>query len=283
MPHPKQPRQKQAENVLRKTDSETSVTLQIQDAYHSHTAENVTLRPSERDLADVIKAVNLVPKDARLPEVLVDEAATDADFTAAVEKLPLPLRAHLLKILHTPIEQGRIEDPRFYHRSGTATFSNPADEALMRRRLLLRRYDDIRRFRESLNLLLPLIRNEKIKYLRKCLSCGQVFLAVRENQWYWPPSCAKKERQKKWTKRYKEKHLHPYKRPSSRATIVSEEVEKLESVRRSLKLWKKPPETREEKMELAAQSDITLRECEAALKIISSEQKKKRAKTAPKR
>ncbi len=251
-------RQNKVKTILRKTQGKTSGTLE---------------RGPELNLADVIEWVNWVPRDARLPESFSEPVSTNVEFAAAVEQLPLPLRLHLLEILHQSIAQGRIQNPRLYRRTGTATFDDPEKEAVMRRLLVLSRYDDIRTFRQALHLILPLIRNEKIKYLRECPTCGKVFLAARENQWYWPTVCAKKQRQEKWASEYKKKHGHSYRRTREPRYLVK--------IRKALERWGdlfNP--TLENKKDLAANADVTLRQCEEALNYIKKPTKTKRVKTA---
>ena len=165
-------RQNKGENVLDKTLGETQSAkkvLHVKDGdswvpFSEYVTTRwkdflpvLTIEEDELDLSDVIEWANWVPKDFPLQHDLIafNETDTDASLTTAIEKLPEPLRSNLLKILHTPIAQGRIRNPRLYRRSGSAPFDDPEREALMRRALLLSRYGDIRRFRESLDLLLP--------------------------------------------------------------------------------------------------------------------------------
>jgi hypothetical protein len=134
-----------------------------------------------------------------------------------------------------------------------------------------------RKAHETLTNIVPQIQNDDIKHLRVCPLCGKIFYAVRKNQHYWPEACAQKARDEKWRRGYAEKHGHTYKAPSREPRFIAK-------VRRILedRYQGSFRSTAENKKELAAYANVTLKECEEALKNIAAH-KKKRAKTARKR
>lgn len=139
-------------------------------------------------------------------------------------------------------------------------------------------YGRIRRARGALYEMVRLIKNEEIGYLRECKVCGQIFFASRKDQWGCTLAHSKKQRQEKWraTSGYQ-----PKPRPK--------QPRRLASIRRSLERWSGEfNPTYENLKELAAQADVTVKECEAALEFIEQTKvktpmTKKRAETARKR
>ncbi|MBA3515410.1 MAG: hypothetical protein H0T77_13665, partial [Pyrinomonadaceae bacterium] len=124
----------------------------------------------------------------------------------------------------------------------------------------------------ALREMVCLIKDEEIGYLRECKVCFQIFFASRKDQWGCTLAHSKKQRQEKWlsTSGYQ-----PKPRPK--------QPRRLEAVRRSLERWAgKFEPTYENLKELAAQADVTVKECQAALDFID-QHKNKRAKTASKR
>jgi hypothetical protein len=206
-----------------------------------------------KKLADIIKRVNLVSKDDKLPETIAPSLAEILptipkieELEAAIATLPQKLAAYLRSMLHEEPWEG---------------FS-PTGRILRVISVYNRIYSD----REALYRVISLIEDKEIGYLRECRNCGRIFFAGRDNQWYCPNTCSKKKRQKEWLRNYEEKHGHSY-RPKTR------EPRHVAKVRQALERWEKPLDkpTYEDMKELAALADVTVKQCQAAYDYLKHE------------
>jgi len=213
--------------------------------------------PSE-EMAKIIRLVNLVPKGVPLPRKPFDtedeRELTRDEFEARIQLLPPRLAAYLM---------GLLSNKHWW--------------------AVVLAYDEVYSVREVFYGLRRLAQTKEIQYLRECRNCEQMFFAGRETQVFCPEtSCAsqaKKKRQEKWLAGYEEKHGHAYRQPQRKPPHV-------EKIRRIMKrLWPNTFFERnyENEKEIAAQADITVKQCQVALDYLTSAQTKKRAKTARER
>lgn len=207
-------------------------------------------------LEQVIRAVNLVPRDADLPEKLIVTITDPENITQQTEKtikesLPSELAEFLITILHTELADLSDMDRSF---SISATYQN------------------ILAYHDALHRVVQLVRDKEITYLRECKSCGGIFFAGRDTQWYCPKgaclAASKEARQKKWLAEYERKHGHPY-RPKKR------ESRRLVKVRRLLKTWEQDQgtftPTDENLRIIAGDADITLKQCREFYSLITNQ------------
>lgn len=209
----------------------------------------------------------MVPGDAVLPDKLTEGPGPPSqdELLVALGRLPGSLRQHLQEVFQEPV----------YYADGRRMDADI--ESTIRLYAVLSRYDDIYKAREALKVIIRLVRNDEVGYLRECPVCERYFFAGRIKQRGCSPACNKKLRQKDWLRN------HPdYKAPSRRKS-----PSQVENVRRCLKLLENPPRTRENEMEVAVAADIPWKQCKAAWDFIDMETKgdaiTKRAKTARKR
>lgn len=130
------------------------------------------------------------------------------------------------------------------------------------------RLKDLQTQKEWIDFGMALVNKEGWR-VPKCPRCEKFFIAKRRSPLLCP-ACSKKQRQRTWRENYEKAHGHPYQQKREPAYV--------KKVRKALENWKDFEPTDENKKDLAADVDVTLKQCEAALEYLKPTQKKRAGK-----
>jgi hypothetical protein len=216
-------------------------------AHASHTETHVEAtrgvkRPTEK-LAYLIGLVNLVPKDAVLPDSLVDDPLPleSAVLLDAINRLPGELKSYLLELYERGFSKPVASACSELDRWPNATWRNHGSWEIVRNQLVVVHYRNVRNAREgfqrlirqqnfvdqlvrggsiisiseehkievSLDFFASAVQGVDVRYLRECPVCGRIFFAGRifsEESFGAGCSrkCNKRIRQDKWRAKCRE-------------------------------------------------------------------------------